>query len=297
MLIQIDDSYSLQNVINNIQQEQATIYLKNGIYREKIVIDKPNITLIGEERGKVILVWDDASGTIMRENSEKTYGTTGSASVTITENGKGFTAKKIVFKNEFDYPNSDLKNKQAVALKNDADQSYFEECDFLGFQDTLYANRGRQYYRDSYIEGNVDFIFGGAHAYFENCEIYSIPRETGVGYVMAPSTLETEEIGYIFDNCNFVSDGEKNTIFIGRPWHPGKREGYNPSAVVMNSNLGGHIRDLGWDSMSGFSPDDARFFEYNNRGEGNILNSKRRLLEEKNLESYSKKSIFKDWDI
>ncbi|MGL5933828.1 MAG: hypothetical protein ACRCY7_13205, partial [Cetobacterium sp.] len=67
MLIQIDDSYSLQDVINNIQQEQATIYLKNGIYREKVIIDKPNITLIGEERGKVILLWDDASGTIMRE--------------------------------------------------------------------------------------------------------------------------------------------------------------------------------------------------------------------------------------
>ncbi|MGL4971299.1 MAG: pectinesterase family protein [Cetobacterium sp.] len=296
MLIHIDDTCSLQSVVDNIQQE-ATIYLKNGVYREKVVIDKPNITLIAEERGQVILVWGDASGTPMKQNFEKTYGTSGSASVTLTENAKGFTAKKIVFKNDFDYPNSNFENKQAVALKNDADTSYFEECDFLGYQDTLYANKGRQYYKNSYIEGNVDFIFGGAQAYFESCDIYSIARKTGIGYIIAPSTLEVEEVGYVFDGCSFLSNAEKNTIFIGRPWHPGKRAGHNPSALIMNSNLGEHIKELAWDSMSGFSPDNARFFEYRNKGKGSILNSKRRVLEEKDLEKYSKKNIFKDWDI
>lgn len=297
MIIQIDDTQSLQNVINNIDQQQATIYLKNGTYREKVVVNKPNITLIGEERGKVILVWDDASGTIRRDDPEKTYGTSGSASVTLTTNAKGFKAERIVFKNSFDYPNSDLKNKQAVALKNDADMSSFEDCDFLGYQDTLYANKGRQYYKNSYIEGNVDFIFGGAQAYFENCDIFSIARENGGGYVMAPSTLEVEDAGYVFDNCNFTSNAKDNTIFLGRPWHPGKKDGYNPSAIIKNSKLNSHIKEVAWDQMSGFSPDDARFYEYNNQGEGVKKNSNRRILNQNDLEKYTKKSLFKDWDI
>lgn len=297
MLIQVNSNESIQDVIDSIEHHQATIYLKNGIYREKITIDKPNITLVGEERGKVILVWNDASGTARRDDSTKTYGTSESASVTLTSNAKGFKAEKITFKNEFDYPNSLFKDKQAVALKNDADQSLFIECEFIGYQDTLYASKGRQYYKDSYIEGNVDFIFGGAQAYFENCDIFSKKRDEGVGYVMAPSTLEEQELGYIFNSCSFYSDGRDNTIFIGRPWHPGKREGHNPSAIVMNSYLGAHIKDIGWDSMSGFSPDDARFYEYNNYGEGSIKNIKRRVLLEEIGENCSKEILFKDWNI
>lgn len=297
MLIQVNNSESIQNIIDSIQHHQAVIFLKNGTYREKIIIDKPNITIIGEEKGKVILVWDDASGTITREDSAKTYGTSGSATVTLTSNAKGFKAEKIVFKNDFDYPKSFLKDKQAVALKNDADQSLFIECEFLGYQDTLYANKGRQYYKDSYIEGNVDFIFGGAQAYFENCDIFSKRRNEGIGYVMAPSTLSNKELGYIFNNCKFNSNGEDNTIFIGRPWHPGKRDGYNPSAIVMNSYLGSHIKESGWDSMSGFSPDDARFYEYNNYGEGSVPNTKRRVLSKEEIRGYSKEKIFNGWDI
>lgn len=297
MLIQVNNGESIQNIIDSIQHHQVVIYLKNGIYREKILIDKPNITLVGEEKGKVILVWSDASGTLMREDSTKTYGTSGSATVTLTSNAKGFKAENIVFKNDFDYPKSFLKDKQAVALKNDADKSLFIGCEFLGYQDTLYANKGRQYYKDSYIEGNVDFIFGGAQAYFENCNIFSKKRDEGVGYVMAPSTLYNQEIGYIFNNCKFDSDGESNTIFIGRPWHPGKRAGYNPSAIVMNSYLGSHIKEEGWDSMSGFSPDDARFYEYNNYGEGSIVNIKRRVLLKEEMKSYSKEKLFENWNI
>ena len=159
-MFQLDNTMSIQKIINSIDSKERTvIYLKNGIYKEKLYINKPNIKLLGESKNDVIIEWDDASDTIKRDGSQETYGTAGSASVTIFPEAVGFQAENITFLNSFDYNRSNFKNKQAVALKNDADMSEFRNCNFLGNQDTLYANTGRQYYFECYIEGHVDFIF------------------------------------------------------------------------------------------------------------------------------------------
>lgn len=298
-MIVIDNRVSIQETIDNCNEKEIEIYLKKGIYKEKLYVNKANVKLYGEDKEEVIIQWDDASDTVKRDGSEGTYGTTGSATVTISSEAIGFKAKNITFKNSFDYDNSLFKNKQAVALKCDADKSQFENCNFIGRQDTLYANEGREYYLNCYIEGHIDFIFGGAQAYFEKCIIFSKDKKDDKvnGYVTAPSTKEEKEFGYIIDNCSFQSDTKENTVYLGRPWHPGKRPGHNPSVVIMNSYLGKHINVEGWTVMSGFSPDDARFYEYNNFGEGAQSNLKRRVLSEEEAKKYSKDNLFKDWKI
>ena len=177
--------------------------------------------------------------------------------------------------------------------------SEFRNCNFLGNQDTLYANTGRQYYFECYIEGHVDFIFGAAQAYFEKCEIFSKDKkdEKVNGYVTAAATKETEELGFIFNACNFVSDAKANTVYLGRPWHPGKRPGHNPSVIIMNSDLGKHINNEGWTVMSGFLPEDARFYEYSNTGIGAKENIKRRVLSKEEAQKITKEKLFKDWKV
>ena len=298
-MIVIDNTVSIQETIDNCSEKEIEIYLKKGIYNEKLYINKANVKLYGEDKEEVIIQWDDASDTVKRDGSDGTYGTTGSATVTISSEATGFKAKNITFKNSFDYDNSLFKNKQAVALKCDADKSQFENCNFIGRQDTLYANEGRQYYLNCYIEGHIDFIFGGAQAYFEKCIIFSKDKKDDKvnGYVTASSTKEDRELGYIIDNCSFQSDTKENTVYLGRPWHPGKKPGHNPSVVIMNSYLGKHINNEGWTVMSGFSPDDARFYEYNNFGEGAQSSLKRRVLSEEEVKKYSRDNLFKDWKI
>lgn len=281
-IISLKSADSIQQAINSItSQGIVEFHFEEGVYREKFIIDKPHLRFIGKSSGKVIFDWDDANGTVNRENPKETYGTGGSASVTITSEAHDLYCENITFSNSFDYIGSSLANKQAVALKNDGDRSIFKNCSFIGNQDTLYANAGRQYYKNCYIEGNVDFIFGGAQAYFENCRIFSKDRDMYEisGYIAAPSTKERKEFGFIFNHCEFVGDAKESSIYLGRPWHPGKASGYNPYALFLNSYLGRHIKEEGWASMSGFSPDDARFFEFNNYGEGANYHPKRRVLE------------------
>ena len=299
-MIQIDNTISIQKTIDLLNTEEETvIYLKNGVYKEKLYVNKPNIKFLGESRNGVIIEWNDASDTLKRDGSQETYGTTGSATITISEKAIRFQAENITFLNSFDYEKSNFKNKQAVALKNEADMSIFKNCNFIGRQDTLYADIGRQYYYECYIEGHIDFIFGGAQAYFENCEIFSKDKkeEEINGYITAASTKETESYGFIFDKCIFFSDARENTVYLGRPWHPGKRSGHNPSVVIINSNLGKHIKEEGWTSMSGFSPMDARFYEYSNKGIGVKESIKRRTLSTDEAKKINKELLFKDWKI
>lgn len=265
--ILVDNSMSIQKILDDIKfGEDKTIYFSNGVYREKIVVDKPKIKFVGESSGGVILDWDDASGTMDREDPSKTYGTFRSATVTITEKAEGFIAKHIIFRNSFDYDNSDFKDRQAVALKNDANESFFIDCSFIGNQDTLCANRGVQVYSGGYVEGHVDFIFGGAEATFKDMIIFSKDKiGDEKGYVFAPSTPETQDLGYLVTNCQFKSRLGSETVYLGRPWHPGKKPGVDPSLLITKCKFGKHIKKYPWAPMSGFLPEDARFTEYNNK--------------------------------
>jgi pectinesterase len=293
---------SLQEAIDLVpvdNKEEVIIYIKKGIYKEKLFIDRPFITLIGEDVNNTKITYDVCNKTPLPFDKSRTYGTTGSASVTVIS--KGFIAKNITFENSFDPTNSNVNGgRQAVAIKIEGDKLLFMNCRFLGRQDTLYANSGRQYFVNCYIEGDVDFIFGGAQAVFEKCEIYSIDMHSTKdnGYITAPSTKMNERYGFLFIECKLKSNvKEKGTVALGRPWHPGGDKEAKPSAVFNNCYMDEHISIKGWEDMSGFYAKEARFFEFNSSGAGALKSETRRELNAWEAQQYTKEKVLGDWFI
>ena len=291
---------TVQAAINSVSQynkSEVIIYIKNGTYHEKLTVNKPNITLIGQDQKKTILTYNVAAGSTI-PGTNTTYGTSKSASLTVTSNAKGFAMANIQVENAFN-ENLNISSKQAVAMKNDADQSMFVNCRFVGNQDTLYANAGKQYYYNCYIGGDVDYIFGAATAYFEKCELKTYDRAgiTPKGYIVAPSTSAESAYGYVFESCKLTTNiSQANSVYLGRPWHAGKGSAVNSSAVFLNCSMGAHITAKGWDSMNYDKPEDNRFYEYGSTGQGAIKSSTRRLLTSAQAASYSKNKVLAGWN-
>lgn len=298
------------------------IFIKNGIYDEKLTIDKPCITFLGESRQRTKLTHSDVADT-KKPDGKASYGTTGSATVTIK--AENFRVENMTIANGFDYPGNfkkldndptRMKNVQGVAVKTEvgSDKAIFYQCNILGYQDTLYANSGRQYYKQCYISGNVDFIFGAGQAIFDDCDIVSLPAAE-VGYVTASSTSISKQYGLVFMNCRLkkgtgLADA---TTSLGRPWHPtvtmpdGSRQA-NPdswSAVTyLHCYMDSHISTEGWESMSGrdkagkiiwFSPEDSRFYEYKSIGPGVVKSDLRLQLSDLEASDYTIENIFDGW--
>ncbi len=276
--------------------EKVEVFIENGVYKELVTIpkDKPFIHLKGENASGTIITYDNYSGRAKPEGG--TYGTTGSASVYIY--GDDFTAENLTFENSFDEQSVNVNNKQAVAVYARGDRQTFKNSRFIGNQDTLYVNGGTQYFYQSYIEGDVDFIFGRSSAVFEECEIFSLDRgsSTNNGFVTAASTLITEPYGYLFLNSKLLSNAPAGTVYLGRPWHPSGDPNAIGSVVFMNSYLGPHIIEQGWTDMSGFSYKDARFNEYKNYGPGAVINEDRRQLSDEEAKLYNIENVLKGWD-
>jgi pectinesterase len=205
--------------------QRLVIDIRPGTYRERVVVpqERPRTTL----RGK-----DAVTTVITAAMSAKTAGGTFLSS-TVDVQGADFHGENITFENTFG------TGSQAVAISVHSDRAEFRNCRFLGWQDTLYAASGRQYYRDCYIEGHVDFIFGNAIAVFENCEIHS----KGDGYLTAESrTSPHDKTGFVFYRCRLTGEGQTNGSFLGRPWRPYAR------VVFMDCAMDGFIRPEGWDN-------------------------------------------------
>lgn len=273
---------------------KKVITVADGEYYEKVWINVPNVTLLGSadntpnaETDNGVVIWYDAiSG--KTDASGKSYGTNGSASVTVTNNATGFTACNITFKNKYNtlalYKES-LKissSSQAVALLTESASSAFFNCKFTSYHDTLYSNKGYHYYKDCWIEGHTDFIFGqDAVSYFDNCTIYSIgagAEEKNGGYIAAYQNTTTE-FGPIFNGCDFTSDDnvKAGSIALGRAW------GKEFKMVVINSDISdryskaahtaGTQQSQRYCTMSGNEPKPANMVEANNTGDGAITAS------------------------
>ncbi|WP_462409491.1 pectinesterase family protein [Neobacillus sp. Marseille-QA0830] len=293
------DYSTVQGAIDAIpanNTDQVEVFIKCGVYKELVTIpqNKPFIYLKGESASEVVITYDNYSGKPKAEGG--TYGTSGSASVYVY--GNDFTAENITFENSFDEQSVNVNNKQAVAVYARGDRQSFKNSRFIGNQDTLYVNGGTQYFYQSYIEGDVDFIFGRSSAVFEDCGIFSLDRgsTTNNGYVTAASTLITEPYGYLFLNSRFLSNAPNGTVYLGRPWHPSGDPNAIGSVVIMNSYLGPHIIPQGWTDMSGFSYKDARFYEYHNNGPGTVSNDDRRQLTDDEAEQYTIENVLKGWN-
>ena len=279
-----------------------------GVYKEKLELERDNVTLLGEGADKVILEFGDYGLFLMPDGIKR--GTF--RSYTLYVHGDKFTAKGITFKNTAGYG---PKIGQAVAVYADGARMIFENCRFEGRQDTLFTaplpptvvewggfrgprehaprDNGTHYYKNCYIEGDVDFIFGGATAYFEECEIKSLDRGQEVnGYVTAASTPEDREYGYVFDRCRFTSDCAPETVYLGRPWRSFAK------TVIMRSELGAHIKKEGWHD---WNKEDARelafYAEYENFGPGADMTQRvawsRQLTEEEACQ-YTKEKVLRE---
>ena len=199
------------NSIPNNNKKPITVLIKNGVYKEKLHLDssKNFVTVLGEDRFNTILTFDDHTGKVSPKGD--TINTRTSWSFLIKAND--FTASNITFQNDAGFTAG-----QAVAVESDGDRCSFFNCRFIGNQDVLFTNndQSRQYYKNCYIEGTTDFIFGSSAVWFEQCHIHSKKNS----HVTAASTPKEKSFGYIFNDCVLTGDSTLQGVSLGRPWRP-----------------------------------------------------------------------------
>lgn len=279
------DFQTVQAAVDAAPSTGAAIHIRSGIYREKIVLNKAHIQLrgMGTDASKVVLSYDDSAGTA--------GGTTKSASVTVS--GDDFYAENLTIENTFSRTRAlTQEGSQAVALRISGDRSVLRNVRFLGYQDTLYATGkpGRQYFADCYVEGNVDFIFGDARAFFENCEIHS--KAHPVVMITAQSKLHAQEqSGYVFDHCRLTAEPDAKVVYLGRPWRA------FASVVFLNTEMGPWIAREGWHEWEHDghpSLPTAFYAEYKSTGPG--ANPARRQLSDAEAKQFAVTKFFDGWD-
>jgi pectinesterase len=240
----------------NGKDARVFIEIAPGTYHERLNITQnhPNITLLGTGHAPEDVVITDSL------NARQAGGTFFTETVEV--NGAGFEADNLTFENTAG------NTGQAVAIAVRADRAVFKHCRFLGHQDTLFADYGRQYYLDSYIEGGVDFIFGNATAVFDHVEIHA----NGPGYLTAQSrTSAAQTTGYVILSSKVTTSLDPNPdpdahsagIFLGRPWRPYAR------VVYIDTELPADIRPEGWNNWGKTANEQTAFFaEYRSTGPG-----------------------------
>jgi pectinesterase len=234
------------------------IHIKPGTYKELVYVqrEKRFFKLAGEDAARTVITYDLHAN--LTNYDGKPIGTFRTPTATI--DADDFTAERITFQN------SAGAVGQALAIRVDGDRAVFRDCRFLGWQDTILLNRGRQFFENCHISGHVDFIFGAATAWFEHCQI----RCLGNGYITAASTPWDQPFGFVFSNCTIAGDPPQTRTFLGRPWR------IYASTIFLNTEMSEVVRPEGWNDWN--KPDahqTARYAEFNSTGPGG--NPKRRL--------------------
>ncbi|CAH2038243.1 unnamed protein product [Thlaspi arvense] len=234
------------------------IYVKKGVYKETIDI--------GKKKKNLMLVGDGKDATIITGSLNVIDGSTTFRSATVAANGDGFMAQDIGFQNT-----AGPAKHQAVALRVSADQTVINRCRIDAYQDTLYTHSLRQFYRDSYITGTVDFIFGNSAVVFQNCDI--VARKPGAGQKNMVTAQGREDqnqnTAISFQKCKITASSDlapvKGSVktFLGRPWKLYSR------TVIMQSFIADHIDPAGWFPWDGdFALSTLYYGEYANNGPG-----------------------------
>ncbi len=283
------DYKTIQEAVDSIkdthtEKYRAVINIRPGVYEEEVHIDTPYVSLVNTSKSEdVIITYDKANG---HPDEAKNFGTDKTATVTIGENAEGFKAENITFVNSYniDEPDTDVRAQvQAVALETLADKVVFEGCKMIGRQDTLYlkgasmgqtvegeCNSARVYLKDCYIEGTVDFIFGDATAYFDNCQLYMNYYKNG-GHFTAPNTT-LYNVGYVFNECTLSVDKTYTEEFaskidLGRPWQcDSAYPNYGSNSVYINCTMPEIMNEAGfslWDDTTVVNK--VRFMEYGSK--------------------------------
>ncbi|TWT35956.1 Exo-poly-alpha-D-galacturonosidase precursor [Posidoniimonas corsicana] len=223
------------------ESNRTNIYIAPGVYNEtssssgNLIINKPFLSFIGQGAAPSdVVIQNDVAGL--------------TGATRLESSANDFLATKITFRST--RPDG---GGVGLAVRNSADRSAFSSVRFEGYQDTLLAeNRARQYYRDCYITGDTDFIFGSATAVFEN----SVVNSTAGGWVTAAETPANQAIGFVFLNSRLTAEGPPGagdqSTYLGRPWHwPASEGGSRASVTFISTRMDSHIRSAGWDPWDG----------------------------------------------
>jgi pectinesterase len=275
--------------VRDLSQQQVTIFIKNGVYKEKLIIPswKTNITLQGQSTDSTIITNDDFAGKhllvrdeMLKQDTIRTY-----TSYTVLVQGNDCRIENITIKNTAG------RVGQAVALHVEGDRFVAMHCILLGNQDTLYTatENSRQFYKDCYIEGTTDFIFGEATVVFQQCTIKNLTNS----YITAASTRPTQAFGYVFMQCKLIADPSVTKAFLGRPWRPYAK------TVFIESELGAHIVKAGWDKWNNPANEATVLYaEYHNTGLGSSTTERvawSKQLTSKQRKNYQIATILNGW--
>jgi pectinesterase len=226
------------------------IRVKAGVYKERVYVQR--------ERGYLRLIGEDPETTVLTHGIHanmvgpdgRKLGTFRTPTLQI--DGDGFIIENMTI------ANAAGPVGQALALRVDGDKVEFRNCRFLGWQDTIFINRGRQYFRGCYIEGHVDFIFGGSTAWFEDCHIHCLKK----GYITAASTPVNQPYGFVFKGCR-ITGGADTRTYLGRPWRA------HAMTVFLNTEMSDVVRPEGWNNWRDPEREETvRYGEYNSTGPG-----------------------------
>lgn len=254
--------HSVQAAVDALPAEGGEIRIAPGIYREKIIVKKSGVRIVGS--GKVpsdtVLVYDDPA--VVKGG--------GYRSATLASFGDDFHLENLTVQN--DYSTDPTRPwSQAVALAVMGDRTVVTHARMIGAQDTLFANRvssngkvARQYFSDCYIEGHVDFIFGDAKAYFYHCEIHGIAHEE-VMYTAQSKGSSEQDSAYVFDRCTLTADAKAQNISLGRAWRP------YATVIFLNTDMQAAVIPAGWrewDIGKTGTLEHAYYAEYNSKGPG-----------------------------
>lgn len=274
------DFNSIQQAVDSIPAgTPETIYIKKGIYKERVEVRKNNISFVGESTDDTIITESYYARMIMPDGSKR--GTF--RSYTFFVYADNFTASNLTFENAAGFGD---EFGQAIAVYAEGDNITFRNCKILGHQDTLFTGPlpmkekqpggftgptidgirrvVHQLYEDCYIAGEIDFIFGSATAYFKNCTLFALNRNQEINaFYTAPSTYEGQAFGYVFESCTFTGNCPPKSVALSRPWR------IHAKTVLLNCSYSDQIIDEGFtDWNKPKSHETVYYAEYNGHGEG-----------------------------
>lgn len=285
------------------ESDRKTIYVKDGVYKEQLTISKPYISIVGEDPENTILTYNVANGDA--KPSGGVYGSADCAALTVS--GNDFKAQNITFENS--HLKDTGKDVQASCVYTYGDRISFSNCNFYSGQDTLCAysygaNKSRVYFKNCFIQGSVDFIWGGATALFENCTLNELRSNA---FYTAANTPQGQKYGFVFLNCNLEAvQDSRYTSLVNPSWgtptsvYLGRTYGDYCHVSYIDCNLNAPINPLGWQKMSNFNLNNTAILEeYGCIGEGSNRSGRvawSKALTSSEADSYTKQNILEGND-
>lgn len=285
------DFQTIQAAIDELERRPAglheTLYILSGVYEEAVRIYRSDLTIVGI--GEVEITMNLYARMIDEKGQE--YGTF--KTPTLFLGGRRLTLVNLTVSNT---AGQGSVVGQALAVTAHCDETVFSCCTFKGHQDTLFVgplpplpknpnkpfggvpfkefhDQYRQLYTNCRIEGTVDFIFGGATAYFDHCQIHSLPNWNGSevlpAYITAASTPLATEHGFIFNQCYLTAEPGTDKVYLGRPWRPYAKTDF------VDCQLGPHILPEGWHNWD--NPENEATVRYREFDQANTINRDKRV--------------------